>query len=184
MRTFEVLQRTGDRWLLASVFDKPDLAISDAKTLMDRARTPIAVRVMAVQEHPSQPGFIEWCVFRQSTFDEPLSDAIENEATDAELDPDFDLEAGSTDAPPLDPDAQPSTPRSTPVVAASRPAKRRSVGPGPRMMAAALILLGLGGVFAMLAHRASAPREIWIFDTPEAQKPHLLRNSMTGEFSR
>jgi hypothetical protein len=181
MRTFEVLRRSDNRWLLAGVFDDAAHAIADAKSLMTRARTPEAVRVMAVEQR--EMSFVEWVIFQETTDDEPIDDPLPTAR--AEWKP-------PEEAPPEPPETLPaSLPELPPPPRPRRAKTTRPRPPSPRHGSAltrvavvALIVIALGGFYALLARRGPTPQQVWIFDTPEAQKPHALRNPWTGEISR
>lgn len=59
-------------------------------------------------------------------------------------------------------------------------AKRKAPsGTGARILLVVLVL----ACAAMVGYGLLRPQEPWVFDTPDAHKPHLLRNPFTGEFS-
>ncbi len=58
-------------------------------------------------------------------------------------------------------------------------AKRKPSGIGARILVVVLVL----ACAAMVGYGLLAPQKPWVFDTPDARKPHLLRNPFTGEFS-
>src|SRR6185437_10629024 len=73
---------------------------------------------------------------------------------------------------------------SRPARPARRAARRRGAGqqkPSKRFMVVAACILVVAAVEGILAYRSS--QTPWVFDSPEAQKHHLLRNSWTGEYS-
>jgi hypothetical protein len=180
MRTFEVLRRSDNRWLLAGVFDDAGHAIADAKSLLERALMPEAVRVMAVEQR--ETSFVEWVIFQQTVGGETIDDpppapAVEGRSWDDAPAPRM---AGPASLPGLRPQSRPArakTPRSRP---------RATVGGYTvgNLAALALVLLALGGFVAIMAWYGSASQHEWIFNSPEAQKPHALRNPWTGEISR
>jgi len=69
MLTFEVRKYIGGRWLLDTVFDDKSVAISEAKTLMERNSSLPGVRVVAVAEE-ELGSFREWTVYRQMIVDD------------------------------------------------------------------------------------------------------------------
>jgi hypothetical protein len=75
--------------------------------------------------------------------------------------------------PPLAADSRPQTTN-------KRKAKPRS--PSARR-ALILVLLLVIACSALVGYGLLRPQQPWVFDTPDAQKPHLLRNPFTGEFS-
>jgi len=52
LRAYEIQRLSGTRWVLDSVSDEKDVAITVAKSLMQSGRAPGGVRVMAVQTKP------------------------------------------------------------------------------------------------------------------------------------
>lgn len=177
MRSFEVLQRTGDRWLLAGVFDDAAAAVADAKSLVERSNVQIAVRVIAVEHRAS--GFTEWTIHEESTFTEGvvMDEPEKKQETPATISP------GPAPAEPQSPSTPPRRrvlgPRARRSKVPKRPPQRPLL---PARYAAALIVIAIvGGVVAVAMRQ---PPSVWVFDTPEAQKPHALRNSWTGEISR
>lgn len=65
-----------------------------------------------------------------------------------------------------------------------RRAARRGAGrqkPSKRFIVLAACMLVMAAVEGFFAYRSS--QTPWVFDSPDAQKHHLLRNSWTGEYS-
>ncbi len=177
MRSFEVLQRTGDRWLLAGVFDDAAAAVADAKSLVKRSHVQIEVRVIAVENRAS--GFIEWTVHQESTFTEGV---VVDEPERQQVAP------AAVPREPAAAEPETHSPSTTRRVQAPRGLRRRVTKRPPqrpllpaRYAAALLVIAIVGGVVAVAMRQ---PPSAWVFDTPEAQKPHALRNSWTGEISR
>jgi hypothetical protein len=46
-----------------------------------------------------------------------------------------------------------------------------------------LVLLLVIACSAVIGYGLLRPQQPWVFDTPDAQKPHLLRDPFTGQFS-
>ncbi len=46
-----------------------------------------------------------------------------------------------------------------------------------------LVLLLFIACAALMGYGLMKPKQPWVFDSPAAQKPHLLRNSFTGDFT-
>jgi hypothetical protein len=46
-----------------------------------------------------------------------------------------------------------------------------------------LVLLLVIACSAVIGYGLRRPQQPWVFDTPDAQKPHLLRDPFTGQFS-
>ncbi|HXY99013.1 MAG TPA: hypothetical protein VEI03_03370 [Stellaceae bacterium] len=65
---FELRKYGGGRWTLDSVYDDKELATTEAKSLMERFKAILAVRVVAVAEENGQ--FREWTVFKQGITDD------------------------------------------------------------------------------------------------------------------
>src|SRR5579885_3011036 len=65
MTHFEVHRFADDRWVLDAVFDDRTAAIDDARTMLARARSHMAVRVLKVEERRS--GFVEWVIYDRAT---------------------------------------------------------------------------------------------------------------------
>lgn len=159
MAHFEVHRLVDERWLLDAVFDDQAQAIEDARSLMARARSLAAVRVLKVEEQ--QSGFVEWIVYNRDSANERVRSQR------------------------LAPSLMPLR-RRVPAFGgqvggfARRPARRASFS-SPAL--ALTVLFALGGLLVLLAQRLE-PRGVWVFDRPEAQAPHALRNPWTGEVSR
>ena len=62
-----------------------------------------------------------------------------------------------------------------------KPSAMRQVRSG--MAARILVLLLFIACAALMGYGLIKPKQPWVFDTPDAQKPHLLRSSFTGDFS-
>lgn len=62
----------------------------------------------------------------------------------------------------------------------SNPRRRQS--PSGRR-ARILVLLLVIACSAVIGYGLFRPQQPWVFDTPDAQKPHLLRDPFTGQFS-
>jgi hypothetical protein len=177
MRSFEVLQRTGDRWLLAGLFDDAAAAVADAKSLVERANVPIAVRVIAVEHQAS--GFTEWTIHQESTFTEGIVMDEPEKKRETPATASRGPALAEPQARAMPPKRRVLAPRARRSKVTKRPPRRPLL---PARYAAALIVIAIvGGVVAVAMRQPPSP---WVFDTPEAQKPHALRNSWTGEISR
>jgi len=87
-------------------------------------------------------------------------------------------EAKPEKAPPRSAARRPEPPRP------ARRAAQRGAGrqkPSKRFIVVAACILVVAVVEGFIAYRSS--QSPWVFDSPEAQKRHLLRNSWTGEYS-
>jgi hypothetical protein len=158
MAHYEVHRLVDDRWLLDAVFVEKLSAIEEAKSAMARARALVAVRVLRVEEQAG--GFVEWVVYYNSTADE-----IETVATRRRR---RRLSQRLR-----------SVPRS--VIARARRLAEPSGRPPAWLV---LGLLVLATTLILSTHRPPSPRKTWIFDRPEAQLPHTVRNPLTGESSQ
>ena len=70
--------------------------------------------------------------------------------------------------------------------APARPRLRRAISTRPlstrsRIALLAALVLACAVMFVLAQRSQNGP---WVFDTPDAQKPHLLRNPWTGDYSR
>jgi hypothetical protein len=65
--------------------------------------------------------------------------------------------------------------------AIGKPTVMRQVRSG--MGARILVLLLFIACAALMGYGLVKPKQPWVFDTPDAQKPHLLRSPFTGDFS-
>jgi hypothetical protein len=52
---------------------------------------------------------------------------------------------------------------------------------GRQLALAGMVIIAAVGV---LGWSLAVPKQQWAFDLPDAQKPHLLRDTLTGEYSR
>jgi len=73
-RSYEIQRYSGGRWVLDSVSDDKEVAVSMAKTLMDGTRSPSGVRVMSCQ-YNDDGTFSEFTVFRATPVDEHNAEA-------------------------------------------------------------------------------------------------------------
>jgi hypothetical protein len=157
MTHYEVHRLNQDRWLLDGVFEDKSTAIEDAKSLMARARALVAVRVLKVEEQ--QEGFVEWIVYDRDS------------------------------ATPRHAPSQ----RFLPLLRAPARVRRAVIRRSARRIVrqarerssvlALVTLLALAAVLVFLA-QVLEPKEIWLFDRPEARAPHTLHNPWTGEASK
>ena len=178
MRNFEVLKRSGDRWVLAAVFDDPAVAIADAKALIERSRGPISVEVLAVENRKTE--FVEWVVYRETKVVEVTPPG---QPADGEAPPESASSVKDTASEPAhNSDDASVSPRRRRI----KRAPKDKPAAAPKRSYGMLVVLGLalGGIAALAAHQLMQPQSPWIFDTPEAQKHHVLRNPWTGETSR
>ncbi len=61
-----------------------------------------------------------------------------------------------------------------------KPTAKRKTSSGMR---ARIVVIMLVIACAAVVGYVLAPQKPWVFDTPDARKPHLLRNPFTGEYS-
>jgi hypothetical protein len=74
VRSYEIQRFSGGRWVLDSVSDDKEVAVSMAKALMESTRAPAGVRVMSCQQNDDGT-FNEFTVFRASPLDEHNQEA-------------------------------------------------------------------------------------------------------------
>ena len=172
MAMFEVHRLAENRWLLQAVFEDAAAAIEDAKTTVARAQTPVTVRVLAVQ--PRHHRFAEWLIFRESTADQSVAEAVAD-AAEEHSEPLPVLQRAEAPRPPL-----PPSPRRLP------PAARRMPSPPPLGRPHLIVLIAvltLGSALGLLAHYGPSSHSVWLFDRPEAMEGHPIRNPLSGEIS-
>jgi len=73
-RSYEIQRFAGGRWVLDSVSDDKEVAVTMAKALMEGSRTPTGVRVMSCQ-YNDDGTFSEFTVFRATPVDEHNAEA-------------------------------------------------------------------------------------------------------------
>jgi hypothetical protein len=156
MTHFEVHKFTDDRWLLDAVYDDQGTAIGDARSLMARARSLAAVRVLKVEEHDE--GFVEWIVYTRDPTQAPLT--------------------ASRFAPRVLPLG-----RRTGRFRRARVLVRRRAWRSSSPALALALAVALGGLLTIVFQKLE-PRDPWIFNRPEAQQPRAIANPWTGETSR
>jgi hypothetical protein len=74
-----------------------------------------------------------------------------------------------------------SAAKAGPAQAMGKPTVMRQVRSG--MGARILVLLLFIACAALMGYGLVKPKQPWVFDTPDAQKPHLLRSPFTGDYS-
>jgi len=74
IRSYEIQRFSGGRWVLDSVSDDKDAAVTVAKALMESVRAPAGVRVMSCQRNDDGT-FSEFTVYRASPIDEHNAEA-------------------------------------------------------------------------------------------------------------
>jgi hypothetical protein len=156
MTHFEVHKFTDDRWLLDAVYDDQGTAIGDARGLMARARSLAAVRVLKVEEHDA--GFVEWTVYSRDPTQPPMY--------------------AQRFEPPLL-----SLGRRPPRFRNARRLVRQRAWRSASTALPLAVLFALAAVLVLVFHWLE-PRDLWLFDRPEARQPHALTNPWTGETSR
>lgn len=162
MTHFEVHRFADDRWVLDAVFDDRAAALDDARIMLARARSHLAVRVLKVEERRS--GFVEWVIYDRETGHADDRHAWRRAAA---------LRAARRLS---------ALPRSIIFRARDFAGGRGTSGhPFPALLTALLVL---AGILIMFAHLPRQPHDsTWVFDRPEAQLPHAVRNPLTGEYS-
>lgn len=166
MRTFEVLRRTAHRWELAGVFSDAAPAVAAAKSLLENARVPEAVRVMAVE--PRSEGFAEWSVYRQST------SALDRDSVPGGAGAERAV-SGLGKLPHI---GAPADPSRLPPSWKEEPMSRSTLA---ALLVAALVLCGI--VYLLSPSRPDSHAS-YIFDSPVAHQKQAIRNPWSGEVSR
>src|SRR5579885_2927444 len=181
MITFEVHRLVGERWVLDAVYDDQATATAEAKNLLASARKPMAVRVLACKEETSGPEevyFIECAVHREKIAEQiEVNYAVERPAS---AEKPAAIKPRPRDPRPPEPAREP--PPRRPTLTVTLPVMPRPVPVVRPRVGILVLVLMLGAFLGILAHRASLSRSGWIFDSPEAQQPHAVRNPLTGEY--
>jgi hypothetical protein len=157
MAFYELQRLVDDRWLLETVFPDKAEAIEEARGLIARTRHVLAVRVLKVEEQ--RDGFAEWLVYHQSTAEGAEMRAARRRRRRIAR-------------------RLRTLPRA--VVARARDLAEASNGRPPLWLVAGLV--AFGAAMILFAHRPPNQSE-WVFDRPEAQLPHSVRNPLTGAVS-
>jgi hypothetical protein len=158
MAFYELQRLVDDRWLLETVFPDKAEAIEEARGLVARTRHVLAVRVLRVEEQGD--GFAEWLIYHQST------------AEGAEM-------AAARRRRRRIARRLRTLPRT--VVARARGLAKASGDRPPLWLVAGLI--AVSAAMILFAHRPPNTQAEWVFDRPEAQLPHSVRNPLTGAVS-
>jgi hypothetical protein len=157
--TFYELQRlVDDRWLLESVFPEQAEAIDEARRRIANTRQMLALRVLRVEEQRNV--FAESLIYQQSTA-EPAEMAAARRRHRR-------IVRRLRTLPRV------VVARARDLADASRPRPPLWLVAGLVAASAALILFG---------HRPPHTQSEWVFDRPEAQLPHSVRNPLTGAVS-
>jgi hypothetical protein len=157
--TFYELQRlVDDRWLLEAVFPEQAEAVDEVRRRIARARHMLALRVLRVEEQGSI--FAESLIYQQST-----AEAAETAAARSRH---RRIVRRLRTLP------RAVVARARDLAEASRPRPPLWLFAGLVVASAALILFG---------HRPPHTQSEWVFDRPEAQLPHSVRNPLTGAVS-
>ena len=157
--TFYELQRlVDDRWLLEAVFPEQAEAVDEVRMRIARARHMLALRVLRVEEQGNI--FAESLIYQQSTAEaaEMAAARSRHRRIVRRL-------------------------RRLPRVVA---AKARDLAKDSRPRPPLWLVAGLVAASAALilfGHRPPHTQSEWVFDRPEAQLPHTVRNPLTGSVS-
>lgn len=137
-----------------------------AKSLLENARVPEAVRVMAVE--PRSEGFAEWSVYRQST------SALERDSA-----------TGSAGAETVGSGVGKIPHIGAPADLSRLPPSRKEE-PMSRSTLATLVMaaLVLCGIVYLLSPSRPDSHASYIFDSPAAHQKQAIRNPWSGEVSR
>ncbi len=158
--TFYELQRlVDDRWLLEAVFPERAEAIDETRRRIAQARHILALRVLRVEEQGNV--FAESLIYQQSTA----------EATEV---------AVARKRHRRIVRRLRVLPRS--VMATARGLAEASTGRPPLWLVAGLV--AASAALILFAQRPPHSRSEWVFDRPEAQMPHAVRNPLTGAVSQ
>lgn len=157
MTRYELHVRRNGTWVFTGYLDSKEGAVEEARTLVDRDPQVSAARVVMLENKPDGLAERPVCTIL------PPRDRKEPAAKPRPL----------TRAPRMGTGL--GNGRTTRRVAPSRPWSRRE-----RALATAVIIGALG----LVAYGLAQPKQPWAFDLPDAQKPHMIRNQFTGEFSR
>ena len=152
---YELQRLVDDRWLLETVFPEKAEAIEEARGQIARARHMLALRVLRVEEQGNV--FAETLIYQQSTA-EIAAIRKRRRRIARRL-------------------------RTLPRVVAARARDFAEVaGPRPPLWLVAG-LVALSAALILFAHRPPQTQSEWVFDRPEAQMPHSVRNPLTGAVS-
>ena len=156
--TFYELQRlVDDRWLLEAVFPERAEAIEETRRRIANTRHVLALRVLRVEEQGNV--FAESLIYQQSTAEAAEMAAARRRRR---------LVRRLRTLPRL-------------VVATARDLAEVSRPRPPLWLLAGLV--AASAAFILFAHRPSQTQGDWVFDRPEAQLPHSVRNPLTGAVS-
>ena len=156
--TFYELQRlVDDRWLLESVFPERAEAIDETRRRIAHSRQMLALRVLRVEEQGNV--FAESLVYQQST------------AEAAEL-------AAARKRHRRIVRRLRVLPRA--VMARARGLAETSTGRPPLWLVAGLVAISAALILFAQRPPHSHSQSDWVFDRPEAQMPHSVRNPLTG----
>ena len=157
--TFYELQRlVDDRWLLEAVFPERAEAIEETRRRVAQARQMLALRVLRVEEQGNV--FAESLIYQQST-----------------------VEAAEMAAARRRHRRFARRLRTLPrvMVARARHLAEASTGRPPLWLMAGLV--AASAALILFAQRPPHSQSEWVFDRPEAQLPHSVRNPLTGAVS-
>jgi hypothetical protein len=155
---FELQRHVDDRWLLEAVFPEKAEAIDELRRRMAHTRHMLAMRVLRVEEQGNV--FAESLIYQQSTAEGAEMAAARRRRRR--------IARRLRRLPRL------VVARARELAEASRPRPPIWLLAGLVAVSAALILFG---------HRLPQTKSEWVFDRPEAQLPHSVRNPLTGAVS-
>jgi hypothetical protein len=155
---FELQRFVDDRWLLEAVFPERAEAIDETRRRIAHARHMLALRVLRVEEQGNV--FAESLIYQQST-----------------------VEAAEMAAARRRHRRIVRRLRTLPrvVVARARDLAAASSGRPPLWLLAGLV--AASAALILFGQRPPHSQSEWVFDRPEAQLPHSVRNPLTGAVS-
>ncbi|HEV2551127.1 MAG TPA: hypothetical protein VGU20_27710 [Stellaceae bacterium] len=155
---FELQRLVDDRWLLESVFPEKAEAIDEVRRRIAHTRHMLALRVLRVEEQGNV--FAESLIYQQSTA-EPAEMAAARRRHRRFV-------RRLRTLPRL-------------VVARARELAETSRPRPPVWLLAGLV--AASAALILFAQRPPHSQSDWVFDRPEAQMPHSVRNPLTGAVS-
>ena len=154
---FELQRLIDDRWLLEAVFPEKAEAIDEVRRRIGHARSMLALRVLRVEEQSNV--FAESLIYQLST-----AEAAEMAAARKRR---RRLVRRLRTLPRV-------------VVARARDLAEASRPRPPLWLVAGLVAVA---ALILFTHRPPQTQREWVFDRPEAQMPHSVRNPLTGAVS-
>jgi hypothetical protein len=155
---YELQRLVDDRWLLELVFSEKAEAIDETRRRIANTRHMVALRVLRVEEQNNV--FAESLIYQQSTAETAEMAAARRRRRR--------LVRRLRTLPRL-------------VVATARDLAEVSRPRPPLWLLAGLV--AVSAALILFGHRPPQTQSDWVFDRPEAQLPHSVRNPLTGAVS-